>query len=270
MSEISILEKSIPQIDVNQSVCPFCNEPQRALKGVRGSNKTMFALCECMGMRNYRDLKNKLSVYEEQLLIVNRRIESNREYAARLLKESGIGKRYYNLGFESYDRDLMPKAYDTALKFAEDFLNNKGNGLILTGDVGTGKTHLATAIANHVIKCYGVAVYFVNYVELLAEMRAAFSTNTGNVAKIEANMCESALLIIDDLGKEKQSMFTNELLYRVVNKRYKERLPLIITSNYGLQDLSYRLDYAVFSRIVGMCKAVDMRGNDYRVKEYLD
>lgn len=270
MSEISILEKSIPQIDVNQSVCPFCNEPQIALKGMRGSNKTMFALCECMGMRNYRDLKNKLSVYEEQLLIINRRIESNREYAARLLKESGIGKRYYNLGFESYDRDLMPKAYDTVLKFAEDFLNNKGNGLILTGDVGTGKTHLATAIANHVIKCYGVAVYFVNYVELLAEMRAAFSTNTGNVAKIEANMCESALLIIDDLGKEKQSMFTNELLYRVVNKRYKERLPLIITSNYGLQDLSYRLDYAVFSRIVGMCKAVDMRGNDYRVKEYLD
>ena len=86
---------------------------------------------------------------------------------------------------------------------------------------------------------------------------------------IEERMRKADLLVIDDLGKEKPSPFTNELFYRVVNGRYKDKLPMIITSNYGVESLSERLDYAVFSRLVAMCRAVEMRGIDYRMKDYL-
>lgn len=110
---------------------------------------------------------------------------------------------------------------------------------------------------------------FVSYVDLLADIRAAFSDKAKDVAKIEEKLC-GAPLIIDDLGKEKQSEFTNELLFRVVNRRYKDNLPLIVTTNYRLPDLAKRLDYAVFSRIVELCKAVDMRGRDYRLKDFWD
>ena len=142
--------------------------------------------------------------------------------------------------------------------------------MIFTGGVGTGKTHLAASIASHIINKYSVTVEFVSYVDILADIRAAFSNNTGYEAKIEARLCEAPLLIIDDLGKEKQSKFTEGLLYRVVNKRYNHNLPLIITTNLSLPELEERLDYAVFSRIVELCKAVDMRGRDYRMKDFWD
>ena len=76
-------------------------------------------------------------------------------------------------------------------------------------------------------------------------------------------------IVIDDLGKERPSPFTNELFYRVVNGRYKNRLPMIITSNYGVESLSERLDSPVFSRLVDTCKVVEMCGIDYRMKDYL-
>lgn len=55
----------------------------------------------------------------------------------------------------------------------------------------------------------------------------------------------------------------------MVNERYKDKIPMIITSNYGVETLSERLDYSVFSRLVAICKVVEMRGIDYRMKDYL-
>ena len=221
-------------------------------------------------MRQFRDKQHQLSEYEERLLIIGKQIEQKRKHAEKILNESGIGKRFLNVGFENFERERMPDAYDIAFKFADEFDRNKGNGLIFTGGVGTGKTHLAASIASHIINKYSVTVEFVSYVDILADIRAAFSNNTGCEAKIEARLCEAPLLIIDDLGKEKQSKFTDELLYRVVNKRYNHNLPLIITTNLSLPELEARLDYAVFSRIVELCKAVDMRGRDYRMKDFWD
>ena len=59
------------------------------------------------------------------------------------------------------------------------------------------------------------------------------------------------------------------LEYRVVNERYKDKLPIIITSNYGVESLSERLDYSAFSRLAAICDVVEMRGIDYRMKDYL-
>ena len=163
----------------------------------------------------------------------------------------------------------MPKAYDIALGYVETFDKNDGEGLLFTGDVGTGKTHLAAAIAAEIIRKYLATVEFVSYTEALATMRAAFSESNNNDIILEERMRKADLLVIDDLGKENLSAFTKNVLYRVVNGRYKDKLPLIITSNYGIESLSERLDYGTFSRIVDLCKVVEMRGIDYRMKDYL-
>ena len=267
LEEISILKKSLPTVDVNSPDCPFCGRSQNVMyDGIR----KIYEICTCQTMRQFRDKQHQLSEYEERLLIIGKQVEQKRKHAERILNESGIGKRFLNVGFENFERERMPDAYDIAFKFADEFDRNKGNGLIFTGGVGTGKTHLAASIASHIINKYSVTVEFVSYVDILADIRAAFSNNTGYEAKIEARLCEAPLLIIDDLGKEKQSKFTDELLYRVVNKRYNHNLPLIITTNLSLPELEARLDYAVFSRIVELCKAVDMRGRDYRMKDFWD
>lgn len=261
------MKKSMPVVDVQTAECPFCYRTQNVIYD--GINK-IYDLCVCSTMRDFQDKQHQLSEYEERLCVIDCRLEQGRKHARQILRDSGIGKRFLETCFESFEQEYMPHAYETALQFAEGFDKNQGRGLIFTGDVGTGKTHLAAAIASHIVEKYSVTVEFVSYVDLLADIRAAFSDKVKDVAKIEEKLCEAPVLIIDDLGKEKQSEFTNELLFRVVNRRYKDNLPLIVTTNYRLPELAKRLDYAVFSRIVELCKAVDMCGRDYRLKDFWD
>ena len=80
-------------------------------------------------------------------------------------------------------------------------------------------------------------------------------------------MCNADLLVIDDLGKEKVSVFSNEVLYRVINYRYKEKLPIVTTTNADLDFLYESMGEAVFSRLVCICQAVKMQGINYRLKK---
>ena len=220
-------------------------------------------------MQEYLRQKRQFSELEEQLMIAQQRDDFRKKRAWKMYEESGVGKRFLTASFENYERERMPKAYDIARRFAETFDKNDGEGLLFTGDVGTGKTHLAAAISAEIIRKYAATVEFVSYTEALATMRAAFSESNNNDKILEERMVKADLLVIDDLGKENLSAFTKNVLYRVVNGRYKEKLPLIITSNYGIESLSQRLDYGTFSRIVDGCKVVEMRGIDYRMKDYL-
>ncbi|MBQ3465417.1 MAG: ATP-binding protein [Firmicutes bacterium] len=220
-------------------------------------------------MREYLKQNQKLNELKEQLMIAQQREDFQGKRAEKMFVEGGVGKRFLTATFENFERQRMPKAYDIALGFAEKFDENDGEGVLFTGDVGTGKTHLAAAIANKIIRKYSATVEFVSYVEVLADIRAAFSNHSEEAYLLEERMRKADLLVIDDLGKEKPSPFTNELFYRVVNGRYKDRLPMIITSNYGVESLSERLDYPVFSRLAAICRAVEMRGIDYRMKDYL-
>ena len=260
---------SFPEVDINQSECPFCSRPQPFIPGVGSSKNGLRMRCDCIQMQEYLKQNRKLNELKEQLMIVQQREDFQRKRAEKMFVEGGVGKRFLTATFENFERKRMPKAYDIALGFAEKFDQNDGEGLIFTGDVGTGKTHLAAAIAAKIIRNNSATVEFVSYVEVLTNIKAAFSNHSEEAYMLEERMRKTDLLVIDDLGKEKPSPFTNELFYRVVNGRYKDRLPMIITSNYGVESLSERLDYPVFSRLVAMCKVVEMRGIDYRMKDYL-
>ena len=196
----------------------------------------------------------RLQDLKDQLMLAEQRENHQRDKAEKLLAGSGIGKRFLSATFENFERDRMPKAYDMALGYVDAFRDNDGEGLLFTGDVGTGKTHLAAAVAVEIIRRYSSTVEFVSYVEVLADIRAAFSNHSYEAVRLEESMREAKLLVIDDLGKEKPSPFTNEFLYRVINGRYKDKRPIIITSNLGIEELSERIDYTVFSRIVDICK----------------
>jgi DNA replication protein DnaC len=263
------LRKSFPEIDINQPECPFCNAPQPLAPGAVSTEHGLRQHCDCQQMQEYLRQNRVLNDLKDQLMIAKQREDYQKKRAEKLLAESGIGKRFLAATFENYERQRMPKAYDIALGYVEEFDSNDGQGLLFTGDVGTGKTHLAAAIAGEIIRKYSATVEFVSYVEVLADIRAAFSAHSYEAHRLEERMRKAQLLVIDDLGKEKSSTFTNEFIYRVVNGRYKDKLPLIITSNYGAETLSERLDYSTFSRIVDQCKVVEMRGIDYRMKDYL-
>lgn len=80
----------------------------------------------------------------------------------------------------------------------------------------------------------------------------------------KATMKSCDLLILDDLGKEKQTEWTNQILYEVINSRYEHRKPIVVTTNYSAQELSNRIDSAVVSRLFEMCAFVNVTGVDHR------
>jgi hypothetical protein len=131
-------------------------------------------------MNQFRDKANQLPRLVEELEIVDKKLSYRKRKAEQLLENSGIGERFLESNFENYERKCMPAAFDVALQYAEKFDNNRGMGLIFTGNHGTGKTHLAAAIASHIIKNFYVTVNFVVFTDVLSDIRNAIATGSND------------------------------------------------------------------------------------------
>lgn len=140
-------------------------------------------------------------------------------------------------------------------------------GIYIYGDVGTGKTHIAYAIAKQAQEWMPtVPVVFWNTTELLDEMRKDIDRDGYSKVRPDERIMESrGLLFLDDLGAEKVTDWVGEKLYMMINKRYNEELPMIITSNLPIASLSERIGDRTVSRIVEMCDVVELKGEDRRI-----
>lgn len=194
--------------------------------------------------------------------------QKRQEEAQRLLMQSGLGKRFQQRTFATYkvlDKN-MDHAKAEAIGFITDFPNTKG--LLFSGPVGIGKTHLAAAIANHLIKHLYV-VLFGSSADIISRIKQTYGKSGESELDVIEALTNVDLLIIDDLGKEKASDNTSTVLYQIINRLYEDEKPLIITTNYTSDALISRLGEkgeAIVSRITEMCKPVVMRGDDWRLK----
>lgn len=205
--------------------------------------------------------KNELEAREYLLEERQRRINS-------LSKSNGLPPLFKKKTFENYDKSLNPLALTRALDFARDFPTSKG--LLFLGGVGLGKTHLASAIVNNLNKKLYTS-YFGNVLDILAFVKSTYNKNSilSETQAIDLMTQSIDLLVIDDLGKENNTDHNLALVYRIINKLYENEKPLIITTNYGAQELNYRLGErgpALISRISSMCKPVSLSGRDWRIQ----
>lgn len=143
-------------------------------------------------------------------------------------------------------------------------LNKVKKGVYLQGDVGRGKTHLACAIFNNYIAQGKLKFIVVD--DLIRKIKAAFSDG------VEFNLASymsADLLVLDDLGAEKTTEFVEGELYNIINYRYTNKLPTIITSNIPWNELEgkYQMNgRRIASRISEMCGSFNLNGQDYRRK----
>ena len=128
------------------------------------------------------------------------------------------------------DFDVVPGTED-AFDVARAYAHDPDGWLYLRGGVGVGKTHLAVAVAQEVRR-QNANVLFAVVPDLLDHLRATFDPGRG-VAYDErfAAIRGAFLLVLDDLGTENTTPWAREKLYQLVNHRYNERLPTIVTSN---------------------------------------
>lgn len=156
------------------------------------------------------------------------------------------------------------------MKVARDYVNkwsdfaSKNAGLVLWGDVGTGKTFFAACIANALVE-QNVSVKMTNFSTILNDLFAESDKN-----KYLDRLNKHSLLIIDDLGIERGTEYALEQVYNVIDTRYKSGKPLIVTTNLTLDELKYPTDIPhkrIYDRVLGMCVPVMFNGVNFRKEE---
>jgi len=182
--------------------------------------------------------------------------------------------------FESWELTLENKqAYEAAKKYADKFDNykEKGVGIMMSGtNTGTGKTHLAAAIAIELIN-QGIPVIMNTMIRLLRKIKDTYDDEIktkGAESSIIELYSTVDLMIIDDLGKERPTEWVLEKLYDIISARYENLLPVIITTNYDIDRLRDRLTVknntetaeAIVSRLNEMCVGIEMNWKDWRLK----
>jgi len=229
--------------------CEKCRTPIQCRKEFLGKMRTLHCTCKCRQEEMKREKEEREA--REQMLHIGR------------LKSTGIQERH-----------LLDWRFDVAedsdtIRWAKNYVANwkkvreENLGLLLWGDVGTGKSFAAACIANALLE-QAIPVLMTNFSKILNQMGTMY---TEERYQYIASFNHYPLLIIDDLGIERSTEYAKEQVYAVIDERYKANLPLIITTNLTISEIRNPenvADARIYSRVLEMCTPIQVRGGDRR------
>ena len=220
------------------------------------------------------------------------------ERKAKWLIEVNLDSRFSGATFETFDKKAQPRAAEKSMEFAAACLNTTEDSLALvlsSAIYGSGKTHLLAAIAHRIIEQSEAAylanysdgsitynlqttkyrpcpVYYVNETDLLSRIRGAYDRDSqDNELDIYTRLNKYPLLLIDDVGKvrARDSSFTQQVYYRLVEYRWSNYKHIALASNLVDSGLEDYIGGAVSSRLAQMTQGkyyLTLTGDDYRLK----
>ena len=193
---------------------------------------------------------------------------------ARLFAAAHIPSRYERCSFANYHpapgNGTQLQAFSYAFRLVDEY-PALARGLLFTGPVGTGKTHLSAAILRGLIE-KGVPCLFYEFGALLKEIQNSYdSVSQTSELKVLAPVCETEVLVLDELGASKPTDWARDTMMQIVGTRYNERRLTIFTTNYGdergqpaEETLEDRIGVRLRSRLYEMCRTIVIDGEDYR------
>lgn len=150
-------------------------------------------------------------------------------------------------------------------KYVENFdeMKKQGKGLLLYGNVGTGKTYAACEVANALID-KGYPVLVTNFARIINALQATFEKQ-----EYIDSFNRFSLLVIDDLGIERNTEFAKEQVFNIIDSRYRAGLPMIITTNLSIDKIKKPDDIdngRIYDRILERCFPIEVSGQSRRRK----
>ena len=198
-----------------------------------------------------------------------------------LLSQANIPDRYSHcslLEFEVSNNSSLLRARDVAMDFVMSYPTRR-DGLLFMGGCGVGKTHLAVGIIKDIIS-KSVPCLFVDFRALLAEIKETYSDPKGETSESDVlqPVLETDVVVLDDLGAERISEWVRDRLGFIINHRYNNKKAMIITTNYmdatskkssltrAKETLQDRIGVRLRSRLYEMCRLVEIKADDYRLR----
>lgn len=189
----------------------------------------------------------------------------------RLRRDGITDPAYLRYTFAQDDR-RNPAVSDVCQRYVENWREMKADniGILFYGDVGTGKSFLACAIANALLEKL-VSVSVTNFPRILNALQGSF--NEERQAQID-RLQRYSLLVIDDLGVERDTAYSVEQVYNVIDTRARSGKPLIVTTNLSMKDLQNPPSLAykrIYDRVLEMCPIrLKLAGESRRVENAND
>ena len=235
-----LLAHNLPQdyLEIHYT-CPLCGDT-----GAVGTR-----LCSC-----FEELLKTLA-FEEANKRSPLRVSSFEDFRLDYYSDETVPQ------YKCSPRERMTQNLALCREYAETFDLNSNN-LYLCGATGLGKTHLSLAIAGEVVK-KGYTVIYNSAQNIFNEMQKEYFGRE-KTRQFETLVLECDLLIMDDLGAEFKSTFSEAALYNIINTRLNLRLPTIINSNYLPRQTEEAYSQRISSRLIGDYVCVMFFGNDIR------
>lgn len=242
----------------NLLMCGKCHTPKqcRFIATWDGKEKKPYTPCACA--------RERLNAEEQARQAQDLRIEVNR------LRKLGFPDSEMADWTFAHDDGTDPKTMGIAHKYVDNFpeMKKRGKGLLLYGSVGSGKTYAAACIANELIE-QGRPCLVTNFARITNTLQGMFE---GKQRYLD-DFNNLDLLVIDDLAAERDTPYMNEMIFNIIDSRYRCGKPLIATTNLSKEDLTNPSGIErqrTYSRLFEMCFPVEVAGTDRRKRKFND
>lgn len=231
-------------------ICGKCNKPKEC-EITFPEKRIVPAICDCVKAQEEKE-KAKQKRVETQTKIERVRKEA--------FSDSGLLK--YTFANDDMENETVTKVMKNYVNnFAE--LLKMGQGLLLYGETGRGKTFYACEVANELID-KGYRVLVRNFAEILNTLQSTYDKQgyINNIKSVD-------LLVVDDLGVERETAFAKEQVYNIIDSRYRAGLPTVITTNLALDKIKSPEDIEnkrIYERVLEKCTPIEVKGINRRRK----